>query len=175
MRARDDPTSCGKSSGITTLWPTRAPCSSRGATIAVRRPAVATGRRRPCLEAAGMGSRAGHVADEGQDAIIDDVAMARTGGKRLEPPSVIGRRNCFGVVGPTRATRKSVQLSFDHERSGDTLGECPARKEGSTRSRAEGDDRIGAEQDSRQPLPSFGSPRTGRAPADRQSGPAVFA
>jgi hypothetical protein len=50
-----------------------------------------------------MGSRAEHVADEGQDAMIDDVAMAWTDGKRLEPPSVIGRRNCFGVVGPTRA------------------------------------------------------------------------
>jgi hypothetical protein len=49
-----------------------------------------------------MESRAGHVADEGQDAMIDDVAMAWTDGKRLEPPSVIGRRNCFGVVGPKR-------------------------------------------------------------------------
>jgi hypothetical protein len=30
-----------------------------------------------------MESRAGHMADEGQDAIIDDVAMAWTDGKRL--------------------------------------------------------------------------------------------
>ena len=67
VRARDDPTSCGKSSGIATPWPTRAPCSSRGATIDVRRPAVATGRRRRRLEAAGMGSRAGHMADEGRE------------------------------------------------------------------------------------------------------------
>jgi hypothetical protein len=44
-----------------------------------------------------------------------------------------------------------------------------------TRSRAEGDGRIGPEQDSRRLLPSFGSPRTGRAPADRLPGPAVFA
>jgi hypothetical protein len=50
-----------------------------------------------------MESRAGHVADEGQDARIDDVAMAWTDGKRLEPPSVIGRRNCFDVVGPTHS------------------------------------------------------------------------
>ena len=57
-----------------------------------------------------MGSRAGHVADEGQDAMIDDVAMAWTDGKRLEPPSVIGRRNCFGVVGPTRARGKKGDL-----------------------------------------------------------------
>jgi hypothetical protein len=42
--------------------------------------------------------------------MIDDVAMAWTDGKRLEPPSAIGRRNCFGVVGPTRATRLSVRV-----------------------------------------------------------------
>jgi hypothetical protein len=57
-----------------------------------------------------MGSRAGHVADEGRDAMIDDVAMAWTDGKRLEKPSVIGRRNCFGVVGPKRATGQSVRM-----------------------------------------------------------------
>jgi hypothetical protein len=49
------------------------------------------------------------MADKGQDAIIDDVAMAWTDGKRLEPPSVIGHRNCFGVVGPKRATRPTSQ------------------------------------------------------------------
>ena len=69
-----------------------------------RRHLLATGRD------SGGRSRAGHMADKGQDAIIDDVAMAWTDGKRLEPPSVIGRWNCFGVVGPTRATRQSVRV-----------------------------------------------------------------
>ena len=36
----------------------------------------------------------------------------------------------FGVVGPKRARQLSVQFSLDRERSGNTLGECRARKEG---------------------------------------------
>ena len=115
-----------------------------------------------------MGSRAGHVADEGQDAIIDDVVMAWIDGKRLEPPSVIGSRNCFGVVGPTRA---SECLQANRARSGClcSLG---------TRSRAEGDGRSAAnkvpqdESGSGRPCSraagSGGPCRSGRRPTGRR-------
>jgi hypothetical protein len=78
-----------------------------------------------------MESRAGHVADDGQDAIIDDVAMAWIDGKRLEPPSVIGRRNCFGVVGPKRATQQSVHpraVASSSFLSTDLLMGCRSRR-----------------------------------------------